>query len=155
MRPSQKLVDFIAAKEGFRSVAYRPLPTDRWTVGYGSTFIGGKPVVASQTISKNEAYRALAGELFDLADRIVEKGLPVGILQQQFDAVLSLVYNIGLSTFNNSNTGRAFYAGQDISDRFQLYNRSGGQVVQGLVNRRNEEREMYVSGHYGAENTAA
>ena len=45
MKHSDQITDFIARCEGFRDTAYRPLPTDRWTIGYGSTFYeDGSPV---------------------------------------------------------------------------------------------------------------
>lgn len=150
MKPSEQLVRFIAAKEGFKPVAYRPLPNDRWTVGYGSTYIGGKPVVPSQTISEDEAISALRLELLNIGDNIIKGGLPPSISQSQFDAVVSLVYNIGYSAFRNSDTGRAFYAGHDISDRFKLFNKSGGRVVAGLTNRREQEKNIYLNGTYSA-----
>jgi lysozyme len=148
MKPSQQLVDFIASHEGLRLSAYRPLPTDRWTIGYGSTFIEGKPVVASQTITREQAIKALTVTLNEFAVTISKPGLPPGITQEQFDAVLSLVYNIGFSAFRKSDTGKRFYAGHDISDRFALYNKSGGSVVPGLVTRRENEKNIYTKGVY-------
>lgn len=149
MKPSQPLVNFVARCEDFRGVAYRPLPTDRYTVGYGSTYLQGRPVGPGDTISQEDALLQLTSDLEKLAIVICGQGLPDVVTQEQFDAVISLVYNIGFGTFKSSDTGRLFYAGQDISDRFALYNRSGGKVVPGLTNRRLQEKEIYVNGNYG------
>jgi|SRR6516164_7027619 GH24 family phage-related lysozyme (muramidase) len=147
-QPSKQLVDFIARCENFRSVAYKPLPTDRYTFGYGCTYFKGKPIGPGDTISQEDALLQLTSDLEKLGLIISGPGLPSNLTQEQFDAVVSLVYNIGFGTFKSSDTGRLFYAGQDISDRFKLYNRSGGQVITGLVNRREKEKEIYTSGIY-------
>lgn len=148
MTVSESLARFIARCEGFRARAYRPLPTDRWTIGYGSTFLKGKPVVSTDVITEDDAFLALKEDLAVLELGLRKKGLPLGISGHQLDAVLSLVYNIGLGAFNRSDTGSRFYAGHDISDRFELYNKSGGKIIQGLVNRRLQEKEIYVNGEY-------
>ncbi len=148
MKPSQQLVDFIKKREGFRSVAYKPLPTDRWTIGYGSTTIRNKPVVEGDVISEVEATLALMDKLSELVLDLSKPGLPLNLSSQQFDAVISLAYNIGASGFRNSDTGRLFYAGHDISNRFSLYNKSGGKVIPGLVARRKDEKNIYTNGVY-------
>lgn len=148
MIPSQKLVEFVARREGCRLTAYKPLPTDRWTIGYGSTFIDNKPVVAFQTITQEHALSLLNDELCKVAASICSLGFLGNITQNQFDAVVSLVYNIGFTAFKESTTGSLFYAGHDISDRFELYNKSGGKVLPGLETRREQEKDIYVRGVY-------
>ena len=147
MKPSEKLVSFIAREEGFRGNAYRPLPTDRWTVGFGFTYINGTPVKEGDTIEVSKARNELRQLLTNIGNALSKK-LPDSVTQQEFDAVVSLAYNIGITAFISSTTGTLFYLGDDISNRFALYNRSGGKVIQGLVNRRNAEREIYVNGDY-------
>lgn len=147
MQVSDELVDFIKSQEGFSPVAYKPLPTDRFTLGYGSTFIDGEPVQEGDTITEEMATRVLTNSLNAAAAQL-SIGLPLVVTQQQFDAVISLAYNIGISAFKNSLTGQYFYQGKDISDRFSLYNKSGGTVIQGLVNRRQKETQIYTNGVY-------
>ena len=131
-------------------MAFRPLPGDRLTIGFGSKFIGDKPIVPAQTITKDEAIRVLTDEVAAVGRSISRRGLPSNVSQVQFDAVVSLVYNIGIRTFSTSATGDLFYGGHDISDRFELYNKFQGKVSQGLTNRRLQEKEIYVNGNYGA-----
>lgn len=149
MSPSQELIDFIARCEGFREAAYRPLPTDRWTVGYGCTYINGRPVGPDDCVSQERALKLLMKNLEELAVVVSQPGLVANLLQKQFDAVLSLVYNIGFGAFKNSKTSRLFYAGHDISNRFELFNKSRGTVVPGLIHRRLLEKDIYVNGEYG------
>lgn len=148
MGPSPLLVNFIKVLEGFKDTAYKPLSTDRWTIGYGSTYINGQAVQEGDTIDLDTASQVLKDTLEDVAKQIRSIGLPTGLTQSQFDAVISLVYNIGFYLFKTSDTGRLFYRGVDIGDRFALYNKSDGQVVQGLITRRARETAMYKNGTY-------
>lgn len=148
MTPSQQLVDFIKKQEGFSSEAYKPLPTDRWTMGYGFTYINDIPVREGDSIDVETADILLEDNLKLLAQRIGI--IPDAVTQQQFDAVISLAYNIGLNSFKHSDTGTRFYDGEDISDKFPLWNMSGGHVVTGLINRRARERAIYTDGYYAS-----
>ena len=147
MKASENIITFIAEQEGFRSKAYRPLPTDRWTVGYGFTFLNGAAVKEGDTLSEGQARIVLNGLVQRVAASI-SPNMPLGVSQNQFDAVVSLVYNIGITAFKNNNIGKMFYNGLDISEKFPLYNSSGGRVIQGLINRRAKEKEIYENGIY-------
>lgn len=148
MQPSNKLIDFVANIEGFRPNSYKPLPTDRWTVGYGFTLIKGIPVKEGDSITQSEAKIELQRLLVQVAKVISLIKLPTTVTQQQFDAVCSLCYNIGTGAFMKSDTGKLFYAGKNISDKFALYDRSGGIVIGGLYKRRIAEKKIYDSGEY-------
>lgn len=147
MKASENIITFIAEQEGFRSKAYRPLPTDRWTVGYGFTYLNGIPVKEGDVLSEDQAKTILANLIQRVAASLTPN-LPPQVTQNQFDAVVSFVYNIGLTTFKANNIGKMFYNGLNISDKFPLYNRSGGQIIQGLVSRRAKEQEIYDDGIY-------
>ncbi len=55
MKPSNEIREFIKSFEGFKDTAYKPLPTDRWTYGYGSTFkLDGSPVQEDNFISPED-----------------------------------------------------------------------------------------------------
>lgn len=148
MKPSPELVDFIKRFEGFREKAYRPLPTDRWTVGFGSTYIGDNPVTEDTIITESDALDLLRRNIEAFAERVSKPGLHRSVTNHQFDAVVSLVYNIGFAAFMKSTTATLFYGGHDISERFGLFIRSGGKIIPGLVRRRQEEKEIYVNGVY-------
>lgn len=70
------------------------------------------------------------------------------IRQQQFDALVSFTYNVGVSAFSTSTLLRKVQAFPDdptIRDEFMRWVYAGGQVVQGLVNRRKKEADYYFS----------
>lgn len=148
MKVSLELVNFIKRHEGLRLRAYKPLPTDRWTIGYGTTFIDGEPVTENLVITESDAFDLLRRDIETFAERISKPGIPGNVANHQFDAVVSLVYNIGLTAFVKSTTGTLFYGGHNISERFGLFVRSGGKIIPGLVKRRQEEKEIYVNGVY-------
>jgi len=148
MKPSLEIISFIETKEGCKLTAYKPLPTDRPTIGYGSTFYkDGSPVCLGDTIIQEEADELFSVKLNEFARRL-SFHTPPNCTQQQFDAVLSLCYNIGMAAFLNSETGTLFSNGKDIAFKFGQWNKSGGKVVQGLIKRREEERRIYVEGIY-------
>lgn len=149
MKVSNLLVDFVARKEGFRDTAYRPLPTDRWTVGYGFTYLNGDAVQEGDTIDEYTARQYLGKNLSHLAN-IIAGQLPLtpNLTQYEFDAIISLAYNIGAGALFGSNTWELLKQGQSISNKFHLWDRSGGHEVQGLLNRRLAEKEIYDNGDY-------
>ena len=69
------------------------------------------------------------------------------ITQNMFDALVSLAYNIGTGALAGSSIIRKLKAGDKLgaANAFRLYNKSGGQVLKGLVNRREEERKIFLS----------
>lgn len=148
MKPSSDLIKFIREQEGFSPDAYRPFTWDRPTIGYGSTFYkNGDPVLMGDNISLAEAIELLTIKLDNLAQQLSHITNP-NCKQQQFDAVLSLCYNVGITAFASSATGIMFGKGQDISDRFKLWNKSDGKVIPGLIIRRKREREIYANNNY-------
>ncbi|WP_158044351.1 pesticin C-terminus-like muramidase [Skermanella pratensis] len=87
--------------------------------------------------------------LLDIAlppyEKDVKTYVKVAVNQNQFDAMVSLDYNIGGGNFKNSsvvaNINKGDFAA--AAESFKLWNKSGGQVVQGLVNRRNLEVALF------------
>jgi len=148
MKHSQKIRDFIASVEGFRGTAYKPLANDKWTVGYGFTTLYGVPVKEGDTITQDKALLFLDSLLTNLDSSLNIRKIPDKVTQNQYDAVVSLVYNIGYGNFINSNTGKLFYGGSSISDKFPQWSMSGGIKIQGLLNRRNKEKKIYDTGNY-------
>jgi lysozyme len=145
MQVSEKGRRLIEAFEGLRLEAYRDA-IGVWTIGYGHTARAGKPVpAAGLSISASVADQILAADL-----HAVEKGVLVAIKrpmeQGQFDAMVSLAFNIGLGAFRSSSLARAFNRGQVFlaADAFRLWVRAGGDVLQGLAQRREAERQEFL-----------
>jgi len=148
MKASDKIIQFIADQEGFRGTAYQPIEGDKWTVGYGFTYLQGHPVQEGDTITQQEALNLLGTYVQNVATLISKTQIPLDTTQNQFDAVVSLTYNIGIGNWMKSNTAALFYAGQNISEKFKSWDLSGGRPVQGLLNRRLKEQAIYDNGDY-------
>ena len=137
--------DAIKEHEGLRLVAYLD-SVGIWTIGYGDT---GPDVVKGLVITKEQAENRLSKRLVEF-EGYVNKAVKVKLTQNQFDALVSLVYNIGPTNFNNSTLLRKLnasdYAG--AADQFLVWNkgRVDGKlvVINGLVNRRKAERELFL-----------
>ena len=148
MKASDEIKTFMQQMEGYSEHAYRPLPTDRPTIGFGNTFYSDGSAVCMGDVLDEEGAKELFNSKVDNLAVTLSAITNPQCTQNQFDAVLSLCYNIGLPAFKNSTSGSMYQYGQDISDRFLLWVRSDGQVVQGLINRRQKERNIYVNSDY-------
>ena len=102
MKISNKGLELIKEFEGFSANAYL-CPAKIPTIGYGNTFWeDGRKVRIGEQISKSKALELLefvANK--DFADKIFPF-IEVSISQNQFDAMVSLAYNIGVGAFSNS-----------------------------------------------------
>lgn len=148
MKPSEEIKEFIQNKEGCSLVAYKPLPTDRPTIGYGSTYyIDGTPVMMGDEIDIKSAIHIFEHHL-DGFVRQLNDITPEETPQHQFDAILSLCYNVGFRAFSTSASGKLYREGKNIANRILLWNKSGGKIIKGLAIRRTQERMIYVTGVY-------
>ncbi len=138
-------IDAIKEHEGLRLVAYLD-SVGVWTIGYGDT---GPDVVKGLTITKEEAEKRLRKRLVEF-EGYVNTYVKVPIKQHQFDALVSLVYNIGPTNFKTSTLLKKLNAGDYIgaADQFLVWNkgRVDGKlvVIKGLANRRAKERKQFI-----------
>lgn len=138
-------IEVIKKHEGLELKAYLPTPHDVWTIGYGHT----KGVKPGQAVTKEQAEVFLREDLVQ-AEGVVNAMVKVELKQNQFDALVSLVFNIGAGNFSKSSVLRFLNAGRytDAADSFRLWNkqRQGSKMVelQGLTKRRKEERELFL-----------
>lgn len=136
MHLSTKGADAIKRWEGLRLKAYRPLPTDGWTIGYGHT------ATAHEGMEIDEA-RADTLFLSDVAhmERCVTQSVRVNLNQEQFDALVSFVFNVGCSAFRSSTLLKELNAGryERVPDQLRRWVFSGGKEVGGLIARRDAE----------------
>ena len=118
------------------------------TIGIGSTYYedGTKVKMTDKAITKERAIQ-LAKNVVKSFEEQVNKSILLPMTQNQFDAMVLLCYNIGKSGFARSSVVKNFNLGniQRAADSFLLWNKAGGRVVQGLVNRRNKERSLFLS----------
>lgn len=118
------------------------------TIGIGSTYYedGTKVTMKDKAITKERAIQ-LAKNVVKSSEEQVNKSIIVPMTQNQFDAMVLLCYNIGESGFAKSSVVKNFNAGnvQKAADSFLLWNKAGGVVSKGLTNRREKERELFLT----------
>lgn len=135
----QKGIDLIKRFEGLRLRSYL-CPANVWTIGYGHT--GG--VTNNQIITSEQAESILKTDLRRFENGVSDV-VKVDLNQNQFDALVSLAFNIGLSAFAGSTLVRLLndrdYAG--AADQFLRWDKAGGKVLQGLSTRRAAERALF------------
>lgn len=136
---------FIQGYEKKKLTAYMPTPNDRPTIGWGTTFYpDGSPVKMGDKITDSQADAYFAHDLKRFEDYINET-VSRELTQNQFDALVSLVYNIGGTAFRKGSIDDKLNAG-DIDGALKtwaLYNKQAGVVLKGLTARRNAEIEMF------------
>ena len=141
MRTSRKGIEFIKAHEGLRLDAYL-CPAGVATIGYGHTY----NVKMGDRITEEQAERLLIGDLIVAETEVNRYGFD--LTQNQFDALVSFVYNIGAGNFRSSTLLKRLKANPndpDISNQFKRWVYGGGRVLPGLVLRRNEEAKLYFT----------
>lgn len=146
MKASQKCIDLIKKFEGYISKSYK-CPAGIWTIGYGSTmWSDGKKVKEGETINLQGAELLLNWELNKKAVALKE----LSINQNQADALLSFIYNIGVGAFDKSTLKKKIKANPNdatIKDEFMKWNKArvAGKLVElkGLTLRRTAEVNLY------------
>lgn len=140
MKTSPEGIALIKRFEGCRLEAYI-CPANVWTIGYGHT---GADVVKGLKITQETADILLRRDLFKFEAAVERAAGPA--YQNQFDAMVSLCYNIGPAAFAKSSVARLHKNGQYASaaQAFLLWNKGGGKVLPGLVKRRTAERNLYL-----------
>jgi lysozyme len=145
MKTSNKGIELIKHFEGLRLNAYRD-SRGTWTIGYGHT--GG--VKSGDVITEREADELLARDLETAEDAVNEQNLSLS--QNQFDALVSFVFNVGTANFGRSTLlKKAKQNANDPTIRYEFSRwtkiKKNGIYVhnEGLKRRREKEAEMYFS----------
>ena len=146
MVASQACFAFIAKEEAFRERPYL-CSAGVWTIGFGTTFYeDGTPVKEDdKSIDRHEAFRLLKSKVKTEFD--INKDVTVELTQNQFDALTSFAYNVGMGAFRSSTLLKKLNNGDyiGVSNEFERWNKSKGKVMPGLVSRRAREKELFLS----------
>jgi lysozyme len=145
MKTSQKGIKMIGEHEGLRLQAYL-CPAGIPTIGYGHT----KGVKMGQSITQSQADQFLAEDLADAENAVNAQNLRLN--QNQFDALVSFVYNVGAGNFQKSTLlTKAKLNPNDatIAAEFDKWNKTRVNGIltplKGLTNRRKAELKLYFS----------
>ena len=112
-----------------------------WTIGYGHT----KDVVEGMEITQEQAEQMLVDELHEY-ESYINKYVTVALSQNQFDALVSWVYNLGPANLSASTMLKVLNSGEyeDVPAQMKRWNKAGGKVVEGLIRRREAEACLFV-----------
>lgn len=145
MTPSKNCINLIKRFEGFSRKPYI-CPAGVATIGYGMTFYpdGSKVTMRSFPITEEQAEADLTAIVAKFA-KSVDELVKVTLTQNQFDALVSLAFNIGIGNLSRSSLLRHLNAGDFVnaSKQFDKWVFAKGKKLSGLVNRRNAEKKLF------------
>lgn len=138
MKTSDLGIQLICRFEGLKTDAYKDavgIPT----IGYGHT----KGVRMGMKITKEQAIEFLKEDLVKAENAVNKYNAKYNFSQNQFDALVSFAFNVGSI---DQLTAKGTRTIEKIAECIPKYNKAGGKKLQGLVNRRQAELEMFNSG---------
>lgn len=134
-------LNIIKTHEGCRLESYWDPHADIYSIGYGHS---GPDVTPGQVITQDEA-DALLPQDVSVAQNGINALVDVSLTSNQFSALCSLVYNIGVGSFEKSGTLAAINAKfyDQVPAHIKGWDKSGGVVLPGLVSRRADECALW------------
>lgn len=148
MKTSDVGIKLIKHFEGIHETAYK-CPSGYWTIGVGH-LISRNPVLDSnydRKLSHGEIDELLRSDLLRFENGLRRLLPSVQLRQNQFDALVSFCFNLGLGCFQRSTVRSALQRGDEkrAIDVLLAYCRSGGRVLKGLQKRRAAEADLFFS----------
>ena len=139
MKTSMEGLALIKKFEGCELEAYQ-CSAGVWTIGYGHT----KEVQKGDVWSQSHAEHMLEVELHEYESYINEY-VTVALSQNQFDALVSWVYNLGPANLKASTMLKVLNSGkyEDVPAQIKRWNKAGGKVLEGLIRRREAEACLF------------
>jgi Phage-related lysozyme (muraminidase) len=154
MQMSSHGLELLEQWEGFKTTVYKDsagLPTigvghllTKSELSSGKITINGVPVSYENGLTEQQVTDLLAQDVKPAA-AAVNGNVKVDLDQNQFDALVSFTFNVGVGAFTGSTLLKVLNQGQydQVPTQLLRWTRAGGQVVQGLVNRRNNEIKLW------------
>lgn len=147
MSVNQATIDLIKRFEGCKLTAYQDI-VGIYTIGFGTTAMADLGITPAKgmTITQERA-EDLLRQGVDKFAATVDALVTANVNANQFGACVSLAYNIGPTAFAKSTVLRELNAGNydKAALSFQMWNKAGGKVVKGLINRRNDEVTLFLT----------
>lgn len=139
---SEKGMNLIKKREGLELSTYLDLGGVP-TIGYGHT---GVDIYPGKRITKIQADNYLKEDLkrFEIA---INENVKVNLTQNQFDALVSFVYNVGITAFKNSTLLERINEGdfRSVGTELMRWSKVDGQITNGLINRRQSETYQFYA----------
>lgn len=147
MSVNKATLDLIKQYEGCKLTAYQDI-VGIWTIGYGTTAAADLGIIPSRglTITQERA-EDLLRQGVDKFAATVDAMVTTKVNQNQRGAIICLSYNIGPNAFAKSTVLRELNAGNfdKAAAAFRMWNKAGGEVIKGLVNRREAEIKLFLT----------
>lgn len=148
LTPSPAAVAIIKEFEGLHDlrpdglVEVYKCPANVWTIGYGAT---GPGILPGIVWTQEQCEERLGKDIAEFAAGIERLLADAPTAQNQFDALVSFAFNIGLAAFERSTVLKQHKAGNHsaAANAFGLWNKGGGRILGGLVRRRAAEARLY------------
>lgn len=148
MKTGETGLDLLKHHEQLRLKAYKPTPNDKWTIGWGST----SGVKKGDVITEEQALERLRKDL-STAEECVNELVDVDLTQNQFDALVCFVFNVGVGAFRDSTLRRMLNHGQydEAAKQFRRWNKqrnlTTGELedLAGLTKRRRDEERLFCA----------
>ncbi|HET8689174.1 MAG TPA: lysozyme [Methanosarcina sp.] len=143
MEYSNNGLELTKSSESFSAKAYKD-SGGVWTVGWGTTRINGRPVNKDDVVDELYALVLLKEDVASACET-VNRLVTVPLNQNQFDALVDFVYNLGEEQFARSTLLKKLNAKDYVgaSNEFQKWVFDNGQVLKGLVVRRAKEKALF------------
>lgn len=143
---TQEGINFIKRREGFSPLPYL-CTAGKETIGYGHVVKPGEQFPCGLT--EKHAEDILYDDLAE-AEQCIFDNVTVDLLPNQFDALVSLIFNIGTNAFEKSTLLRALNSEQyeEAGQQFLRWVYANGKVVYGLQKRREKEKRLFDGGIY-------
>lgn len=141
-----KAKKLIKKYEGLQLKAYQ-CPGEHWTIGYGSTRIFERAVRDGDVCTIDQAEDFL-DEHLKLISRAVKKLILVEVNDDEFNALISFSYNVGVGSLRYSTLLRKLnekHPREMVAAEFARWNKAGSKVLAGLVIRRKDEADLFLS----------
>ena len=147
MKTSDKGIEQNKSFEGFRSMPYQDV-VGKWTVGYGHLMIPGDGTVVGSPITMGQATELLRKDLHTAEEAVNSCG--VELTQNEFDALVSFTYNLGVGAFQRSTLLKLLKTGNKLSasGEFPKWSMAGGKEVPGILRRRHAEQDCFLHSTY-------
>ena len=134
-------LDIIRKSEGLRLNAYQGM-SGKWLIGYGHA----ATAAPGMTITEQQAVDLLRLDV-EAAETAIREFITVPVTENEFSALVSLAYNVGIFAFKDSTVLREVNRNKTnaAADAFLLWNKSGGKAYAHLTERRQKERALFLT----------
>ena len=148
---SDALIDFVKSWEGFSATPYYDVVGVK-TLGYGMT---GNEIEGLSSVTEEEATSMLKDWINNKYAPVIKSALDgkgISLTQNEFDALVSMAYNVGTAGVLGSTLFKNVCSGirdaATITANFQAWSKAGGMRLEGLYRRRTKEAAMFLNANY-------